>query len=197
MATTGRFAGSCVGVVLCGGRSRRMGRDKATLPIDGVPMGRRVADALRAASLDRVVAVGGDPSLAGLLDVEHLADRWPGEGPLGGILTALGEVGADATVVVLPCDLVAPSAEAVRHVLSARDRTDADLAVPVVEGRRQWLHAAWHGRVAAIVGDVFASGERSIAGATLGLRTVLVDDLPTVAVRDADRPGELPAGARE
>ncbi len=174
-----------------------MGRDKASLPIDGVPMGRRVADALRAASLDRVLAVGGDPSLAELLGVEHVADRWPGEGPLGGVLTALADAGTDATVVVLPCDLVAPSAAAVRHVRTVRDRTDADLAVPVVEGRRQWLHAAWHGRVAAILGDVFASGERSIVGATLGLRAVLVDDLPTIAVRDADRPDELPAGARE
>ncbi|HJR26495.1 MAG TPA: NTP transferase domain-containing protein, partial [Acidimicrobiales bacterium] len=37
------------GVVLCGGRSTRMGRDKALLELHGVPMARRVADALTAA----------------------------------------------------------------------------------------------------------------------------------------------------
>ena len=48
------------GAVLTGGRSSRMGRDKATLPVDGVPMAARVADALRRAGAEPVLAVGGD-----------------------------------------------------------------------------------------------------------------------------------------
>ena len=48
------------GAVLTGGRSSRMGQDKATLPVDGVPMAARVAGALRRAGAEPVLAVGGD-----------------------------------------------------------------------------------------------------------------------------------------
>ena len=51
-----RFAGA----VLTGGLSARMGRDKALLRVDGVPMAVRVATALRAGGADPVAAIGGD-----------------------------------------------------------------------------------------------------------------------------------------
>ncbi|WP_434127450.1 molybdenum cofactor guanylyltransferase, partial [Enterococcus faecium] len=51
-----RFAGA----VLTGGDSRRMGTDKALIEVDGGPLARRVANALRAAGADPVIAVGGD-----------------------------------------------------------------------------------------------------------------------------------------
>ena len=40
------------GAVLCGGRSRRMGRDKALIEIGGVPLAMRVASAVRDAGID-------------------------------------------------------------------------------------------------------------------------------------------------
>lgn len=185
------------GFVLCGGASRRMGADKASLVLDGLPMGRRVADALVSAGIERVAAVGGSPRLASELGVAHVPDRWPGEGPLGALITALEVAGPDASAIVLPCDLLTPSPTAIRHVLAVRQRTAADAAVPVAAGRRQWLHAAWHGRVETILSDVFASGERSIVGATLGLRMVTVDDVAEAVLADADTPGDLPTAAEE
>jgi rhodanese-related sulfurtransferase len=68
----------------------------------------------------------------------------------------------------------------------------ADVAVPVVDGRQQWLHAAWHRRVTAIVGDLFAAGERSVAGAALALRVEEVGGLLPAALVDADHPEDLP-----
>lgn len=188
---------TAMGFVLCGGGSRRMGRDKATLAIDGVPMARRVAEALIDAGLHDVVAVGGDPSLGPELGLPHVEDRRPGEGPLGGIITALEVAGPEASAVILSCDLVAPSPEAIRHVLAVRQRADADAAVPIAGGRRQWMHAAWHGRVGAILWDVFESGERSVVGAVLGLRMVTIDDVAVAALADADTPDDLPTGVRD
>ena len=77
------------GAVLCGGASRRMGRDKATLVLDGRPLAVRVADELAAAGALRVEAVGGDAEALVRAGLVHRPDRWPGEGPLGGIVTSL------------------------------------------------------------------------------------------------------------
>jgi molybdenum cofactor guanylyltransferase len=181
------------GYVLCGGASRRMGRDKALVPVDGVAMARRVADALTAAGADRVVAVGGDAAALRRLGLASRPDRWPGEGPLGGLVTALGEAG-DGTApvaVVLSCDLTGPDPDAIARTARARAMHDSDAVVPVVDGRQQWLHGAWHRRAAGILCDVFEAGERSVAGAALSLRITTVHDLAAEAVHDADRPADL------
>lgn len=183
---------SFAGYVLCGGASRRMGRDKALLPVDGVPLARRVADALVVAGASSVEAVGGDAPALCAAGLAHRPDRWPGEGPLGGVITALGAASRPGVAVVLSCDLVAPAPEAIHLVVRALATSGADVAVPVVEGRHQWLHAAWHRRVGSIVGDLFAAGERSVAGAVLALRVEEVTGVAPVALADADRPEDLP-----
>ncbi len=76
------------GVVLAGGRSRRFGGvDKTRLPLGGRTLLQRAAAAL-APVTSRCLIVGGTPS-AGL---QTVPDRYPGEGPLGGILTALDAI---------------------------------------------------------------------------------------------------------
>ena len=71
VAPTVEFAG----VVLTGGASRRMGRDKALLPVDGVPMAVRVATAMIAAGAHPVVALGGDAD--GLRELRPRRGRRP------------------------------------------------------------------------------------------------------------------------
>ncbi len=145
-----------------------MGRDKASLEIDGRPMAARVADALLEAGGAEVFCVGGvsgDPALRVVPD-----DR-AGEGPLNGLITALQAANRDL-VVVLACDLLEPSAAAIRRVVEAASGTsaaEAPVTVPVVAGRPQWLHGAW--RRDACLGPLLAAfdgGERSIHRATVG-----------------------------
>jgi molybdopterin-guanine dinucleotide biosynthesis protein A len=77
-----------VGVVLAGGASRRMGRDKAALVIGGEPLVRRSVARLRLALAEVIVV--GSPDLASLLpETRIVADDWPGRGPLGALATAL------------------------------------------------------------------------------------------------------------
>ena len=98
------------GAVLTGGRSTRMGTDKAFVEVDGRPMAGRVAAALRAAGAAEVLAVGGDLDRLPSLGFDRaVPDRHPGEGPLGGLLTALAAAGHDV-VVVLACDVPAARA---------------------------------------------------------------------------------------
>jgi molybdenum cofactor guanylyltransferase len=205
------------GAVLCGGASRRMGRDKALIALDGVALATRVAGAIRAAGGAPVVAVGGDldalraEGLAALPDDDQLGG--PGAGPLAGILTALrrpadtngtGRLrGPGATpgpgagiVFVAACDLVDPAADAVGATVRALAADPgADVAVPLVDARRQWMHAAWRRRATMPLGAAFAAGERAVHAAVAagGLRVVDVAVAPA-AVADADRPSDLPTG---
>ena len=75
------------GYVLAGGESSRMGRDKAMLELDGVPLN------VRAARLVDSIATGttivGAPERFNGLAWKVIADDSPGAGPLGGIATAL------------------------------------------------------------------------------------------------------------
>jgi molybdopterin-guanine dinucleotide biosynthesis protein A len=162
-----------------------MGTDKALLEVGGVALAVRVARALQAAGVERVVAVGGDEAGLRALGLEVVADQHPGEGPLGGILTALATTDTEV-VVVLACDLPDPDPAAIRQVIDALG--DADVAAPPGE----LLHAAYHRRTEAQLAAAFAAGERAPRRAVEGLHVVDVTDLPARALADADTPDDLP-----
>lgn len=185
-----------VGAVLCGGASRRMGRDKALVEVDGVALARRVADALRAGGCDVVLAVGGDAPALGALGLAPVPDRWPGEGPLAGLATALAAAadrGADV-LVLAPCDLVRPDGPAVADLRRALAEAPAADAVAVAVGERvQWLPSGWNvsAEVAVRVAALVAAGARRL-DAVEPVVTHRVIALAPDRVADADRPEDLP-----
>jgi len=166
-----------------------MGTDKALLAVDGTALAVRVARALRAAGADPVIAVGGDLEALTALGLTVTPDQHPGEGPLGGILTALAVTDADV-VVVLACDLPAADADAVRAVVEGL--RDADVAAPWHDGRHELLHAAYHRRSEAALRTAFEAGERAPHRAVAGLVVAGIEGFPAAALADADTPGELP-----
>jgi molybdopterin-guanine dinucleotide biosynthesis protein A len=89
------------GVVLAGGKSRRLGQDKARVRLDGCELLDRACGLLKELGLD-VLVVGRDAGEHGL-DVAWVLDDIPGIGPAGGIVTALAATGSDC--LVLACDL--------------------------------------------------------------------------------------------
>lgn len=183
---------SFTGVVLCGGSSRRMGRDKAVLEVDGVAMAARVSRALAAAGAQDVIALGGD--LAGLraLGLDARPDGWPGEGPLGATITAL-ELASAERVLVASCDLLRPEASALGATMDAlAAHPGAVGAVPVWDGRRQVTHAAWDRRARPALLRAFTAGERSLRRAAADLIVVEVRGLDPAALADADIPADLP-----
>lgn len=165
-----------------------MGTDKALIEVDGVPLARRVANALRAAGADPVIAVGGDLAGLGALGLTVVPDGHPSEGPLGGILTALAETTEDV-VVVLACDLPAADADTIRAV--AEGLRDADVAAPWHDGRHELLHAAYHRRAEPVLQAAFDAGERAPHRAVGDLDVIGVEGLPARALADADTPDDL------
>ncbi|NBU39002.1 MAG: hypothetical protein EBS32_12360, partial [Actinobacteria bacterium] len=75
--------------MLIGGDSSRMGTDKATFEVDGVAMANRVAAAAVDAGANEILMIGGTQARAKKLTGTWKKDAFPGEGPLGGVITAL------------------------------------------------------------------------------------------------------------
>jgi molybdopterin-guanine dinucleotide biosynthesis protein A len=182
-----------------------MGQDKALLVVDGRPMVRRVVDAALGAGAATVLVVGGDaPALsAALADSAAVLvpDEHPREGPLGGLLTALAQLD-QKVVLVVSCDLVDPSSAAMAATVAAltgddaedADKEDADVAAPELDGRVQWMHAAWRSATArAALGERFTAGERSVRRAVLqsGLRVAKVGGVGPAGLADVDTPADL------
>ncbi len=175
-----------------------MGRNKALLRIAGRPLAVVVADAIVAAGADRVVAVGGDGTALAAEGLTVVADWYPGEGPLGGILTALGHFeDSNRPVAVLACDLPAADPRNVTGTVEALIDLDGPaVAVPVVDGRRQWMHASWTLATAPLLSAVYADGERATWRAAevlvrSGLRILEVDGSVPTGFRDVDQPSDL------
>lgn len=168
-----------------------MGTDKALLEVDGVPMAVRVAGALTDAGATTVAAVGGRRDALGAAGLEALPDRWPGEGPLGGVVASLGSVGREPTVVVLSCDLLDPDARLVADLARRREDLGVDLVVPTVGGRPQWTHGAWRRSVVDALEAAFAAGERSLHGAVADLRVEHHEVADPATIADADVPTDL------
>lgn len=168
-----------------------MGRPKALIEIDGVPLALRVAQALVAAGAVGVELVG-DPGQLAARDVPWpvVPDDQPGQGPLAATASTLRRATVDYTAI-LACDLLDPSPAAIR-TLVAHTASDADAVVPVVDGRAQWMHGLWHRRIADLLTRSIRAGERSMVGATAGLRVEYVEGLDPAATADADKPADLP-----
>lgn len=178
------------GVVLTGGRSSRMGTDKAFVAVGRRGMAERVAGALREAGASEVIAIGGDLGRLGALGLDARADRWPGEGPLGGLITGAGFC-SEPLVVVAACDLPRLDAPTVRAVVSEMGREGPQAAaVPVVGGVRQVHLLCVRRSVVEVLEAAFATGERSIRHALSSIAVVEVA-VRTDALRDADCPEDL------
>ena len=179
------------GVILAGGRSTRMGADKAMLDWHGAPLVGHVASIV-AKAVDGpvvVVAAAGQVLPEGMWVVR---DREPGRGPLMGLLTGLEALAGEAeTAFVCAVDLPFLTTEAIRRPLDAL-ACGAQAAVPVVAGVRQPLAAAYSVEVAGYAEARLAEDRRSLMGLLEDLRVVDVpaDDL-AAQLRDVDTPEEL------
>jgi molybdenum cofactor guanylyltransferase len=105
------------GVILVGGKSRRMGRDKAFLTWDGAPLFEKVLHIFRE-TFTTTLLVGGDVERYGKYGERILPDLYPGSA-LGGLYTGLFYATSDS-IFVASCDMPYPSAALLRYLCSLR-----------------------------------------------------------------------------
>lgn len=169
-----------------------MGRDKATLLVDGLAMAVRVAAALRAGGCARVTAIGGDAVALAALGLDVVPDDHPGDGPLGGILTALDACADAEAVMVVSCDLPWLTAATVRAVAGAIGDHDAAVAVG---DRTEPLCTVWRSSAAIAIRSSFTAGERAVHRmlSALNVADVAVDP---ASVCNVNAPADLERGTR-
>ena len=132
------------GFVLAGGRSSRMGQDKALLPWKGSTLLEAVArEVLQAAGN---VTLIGSPERYENLGFPVVSDRIAGCGPLGGLHTALSVTTADWNLLVA-CDMPAVTHQLLKELLVAAEVSGADALVPQTPGGLEPLCAVYHARL--------------------------------------------------
>jgi molybdopterin-guanine dinucleotide biosynthesis protein A len=188
---------SLTGIVLAGGLSRRMGRDKASLPWGGEDLLHAVLRAL-APVCGELIVVSNRPRAIAVADVAVVGDRYEGCGPLGGIHAGLSAAGGEYSFVAA-CDMPYLKSEAVAFMAAAAAGYDA--AVPFIDGYYHPLHAVYSRRCLPIIEEMLAAGRRRIIDfyPAVNLRQINAVELagfdPALAMlSNLNSPEDLPGG---
>lgn len=170
------------GFVIAGGQSTRMGRDKALLPVEGVPLVGRALDLLRILGLSARIC-GSRPDLTRLTEV--IPDNYPQRGPLAGIEAALAVSDTDLNLF-LPVDLPLVPAAFVRWMMARAEVSHAVATIPIVGDRPQPLCAVYSRRLLEGIRRSLAEGDCKVmngirAAADLVGEAIDLFDVETVA----------------
>ena len=188
----------CSLVILAGGLSRRMGRDKAALPVGDGTLIEHLARRL-ASVVDEIIIAGGTGQ-AGLAGVRHVADRDAGLGPLAGMHAGL-TAARHPQVVVVGCDL--PDVEPALITLLRELAGPYEAVVPRVDRQPQGVCALYARTLLPRIQALLDAGERSIKAllAAASVRYVEAEELFAVdpelrSFRNINTPADYQAWLR-
>jgi molybdenum cofactor guanylyltransferase len=122
-------------IILSGGKSRRMGMNKALLPISEKPSIERIKDELEQHFKD-IILVTNHLEPYQFLNIKMVSDYYPDSGPLAGIHAGL--IGSDNEInLVVACDMPFVTA----------DLGEYDAVVPIIGGRKHPLFAVYRKKI--------------------------------------------------
>ena len=181
-------------VLLAGGKSRRMGEDKATILFRSVPLWKIQLDLLRKLQpAELLVSAQNDPSWRPV-DVKFVADEQPSRGPLSGIAATLSQITTEH-LLALAIDMPFMTEDYLRALCRRIERGRG--VVPVIGDRFEPLtaiysHAALPDFGAALSGDDFSL--QSLITKLVGagkMQTVQVSEKETAFFRNLNEPVDL------
>ncbi|WP_422658646.1 molybdenum cofactor guanylyltransferase [Paenibacillus sp. EC2-1] len=201
------------GIVLSGGSSRRMGRDKAMLPVGSVTSIERTALSLRAVCREVLISIS-NPKSYEFLGLRTVRDIYIGKGPMAGLHACLNR-SETAWNMVVACDMPFVSAETMQALIQiaagdmtretevektradlphdlrdeAVGRTELDAVIPVVGGKAQPLFALYHRDVQTSLANCLSRNELRMMDwlAQLHVLYVPVGDLSQRVGRETTR----------
>jgi molybdopterin-guanine dinucleotide biosynthesis protein A len=153
--------------ILAGGKSSRMGRDKALLDFGGTPLILRIASL--AQPLTGAPAIVGPPDRYANLNLRVIPDDAAGIGPLGGIATALRD-SREPWNLILGCDLPLLTSEWLAYLIDRALVSAADAIVPQSAAGAEPLCAMYRKSCEANVAKSIARGVRKVTGCLAALK---------------------------
>jgi molybdopterin-guanine dinucleotide biosynthesis protein A len=176
------------GYVLVGGKSSRMGRDKALLPYRGSTLAKYIADAARAAAGSATLV--GEPARFAHLGFRVIPDSVAGAGPLGGIHAALRDTTADWNLI-LACDMPEVSMDFLSLLITRAEASEADAFIPAgPSGRPEPLCAVYHRRALPAFEAALARGVRKVMEAVECLPAVSREVIQVSCFQNVNTPEE-------
>ncbi len=147
-------------IILAGGQSRRMQREKSLLPVNGCAMIEAIIAQI-APHFDSIIISAVERNKFAFLGLPTVEDEQPGRGPLLAILSAL-RFSPHAVNFFLACDIPAIHVPFMKKMLSLAD--GADIVVPCYrDGKFEPLFAIYNRRIIPVIERQVAGGDLKIA----------------------------------
>ena len=174
-------------IILCGGRSKRMGKDKGSLILNGKPMVLHVLDTIKDIA-DEIILVLRDQKqierYKSILKYENnsiniVTDEIRDFGPLVGILTGLSQIKSEYAQI-LPCDSPFISKEFVLKMFEIAKEEDFDAIAPIWDdGHIEPLHSVYKKNIVNIIRDLIKKEKHDVKSIMedLNVKYVDVEDL--------------------
>jgi len=128
-------------VIQAGGKSERMGEDKALKPFLGRPLIQHVIDRL-ASLADEILVTTNRPDDYAFLNLRLVSDLAPGRGPLGGLYTAVASA-TSPLVAVAACDMPFASPRLLETATRLLVQEEADVVIPRTDEGFEPFHAVY------------------------------------------------------
>jgi len=174
------------GAIFAGGESSRFGSPKVNALLDNEEFGLRIARSMRQSGIEKILLVGGSEDDAVRWNLTFVADEFISAGPLGALLSAM-HVSEAPILLTMPCDVPWIDIESCKQLSAIDENFDAQVAIT---DSPQWLSSAWRRSAIEHLEQQFASGERAIHRAVIGLKVKYLQ-LPQSALRNINAPNDL------
>lgn len=161
-------------IILAGGKSSRMGHDKALLPFHGTSLLEHIVITLTALVGTNIVVVADQADKYTLSAGTVVADLLPDVGPVGGILTGLTALSPGAHLVVA-CDMPYLNPAVLRLLLSF-SAPEWEAIAPMVENQPEPLCAVYRYEAISQLSAYLQAGRRSARGLLESLQTRIIDE---------------------
>jgi molybdopterin-guanine dinucleotide biosynthesis protein A len=170
---------SLSGYVVAGGRSARFGQDKARANLGGKTMLARMCG-LIVDAVGSVSVVADRESRYADLDVCVVEDLWPGEGPLGGIVTALLATretdGGRNWNLIAGCDMPFLTREWLAYLIERALSSEAQVVLAHSKHGPEPLCACWRTDAVETLQEAFERGVRKVTEGISLLRAEVLDE---------------------
>jgi molybdopterin-guanine dinucleotide biosynthesis protein A len=142
-------------IILAGGKSSRMGTNKALLKINEKTNIERIQDTLKL-RFDDIILVTNEPEDYEFLGIRMISDHYPGMGPLAGVHAGLLASNYDVNFIVA-CDMPFVSVELAKVLVN--HCRDYDAVIPVINGKQQPLFSVFKKEAAPKIAQSIETGQ--------------------------------------